>query len=528
MTALPNPRLLSAAFRTRAEAAASRIAPGVDVILVGDNAYRRDNTGTALTTLGSVNWSPLGEITFQHFADNTTPGATAFNEAIGRMLTWLRANQNNDDFTPGPIRRVSGMGEKIALTGPVYTAGLKCVEFVDTDFVAVGGAWPVWGGSTDFFGNRVHAPAMWNLNTGTGMTRPQTVDVSFVSCTFNAAGLAAGFVNANDTRGQCGVLNCHGYRPTDYGVHLQAGQNSDFRIFGNRFRQFEFSDAERLDANNLTATLVDVRSPDAKVNGNTLFYCGLPIYLGAYSDFVGNHVFQGVSGVSNLPADLLPLMVVESPGGLVCDNYMDTGHVIFRVRSDAVATGHQVMFERNRFFLLEGAHSFVAKVITDQVDTTLAGFTFKNNTIRRVVPATLTTEAVLGTEGSGTYVATDRLRHVSKDNHRSDTVRGIWRGLPDREPIPFWAENAATDTVEGLYAIKMQNPAATTVTNATGGVTGQTLSVICINNLTTFAHNTGGAGRFLLQGGVNITPAAGRIVVFVSDGLNWRHLATTA
>lgn len=536
MASLPNPGTIRSSFDSYAEAEAATILAPINRIFVGDLCYARDATGTALTTNGgAVKWSPSGQITFQHFADNATPGNTAFNEPISRMLTWLRANQNNDNLAPGPLRTVSGMGEKIALTGPIYTAGLKHVEFIDTEFVAIGNDWPVWDGTTDFFGNRNHAAGMWNLSNGpTEMSARQTSDVSFRNCVFNANDRAAGFVRANSTRSQCGVIDCQGYRPTDYGVFLVSGQNNDFRISGNRFRQYEYADPERLDANNLTAVLLDLRSPDAKVTGNTIYYCNLPVYIGAYVDFYENHLFQGVDDalgapIANLPADLLPVLVVESPGGLVCDNYLDTGHVIFNVRANAVATGHQVMFERNKFFFIAGAHSFAVKIVTDQADTTLAGFSFKDNTIRRDKAASLVTEAVIAVTGGGSYVAPDLMRHISKDNHRADTFRHIWRGLPDWEPIPFWTTNQASDTVEGLYAIKMLPNVGTTVTNATGGKLGQSLTVVCVNSLTTFAHNAGSiGGRFILSGGTNLTPSAGQVIQFVYDGTNWRQVAISA
>jgi len=67
MTALPNPQVQSSAFRTYTEATNARIAPGVNVIFVGDLAYERDSLGTALTTRGGFKWSPMGQPTLAHW-----------------------------------------------------------------------------------------------------------------------------------------------------------------------------------------------------------------------------------------------------------------------------------------------------------------------------------------------------------------------------------------------------------------------------------------------------------------------------
>lgn len=72
-------------YETRAEAAVANIPAVVKTLRAGALAYRRDAAGTALTTADGQKWSPLKEVTPQHFgavADGATDDTPAFLAAI--------------------------------------------------------------------------------------------------------------------------------------------------------------------------------------------------------------------------------------------------------------------------------------------------------------------------------------------------------------------------------------------------------------------------------------------------------------
>lgn len=78
-------------FANRAAAEAAVIPVSLDRIGVktpaGDTIfYKRDGSGTALTTADGATWSPDGDIYVDHFEENTTPGTTDMLSAIQKAL----------------------------------------------------------------------------------------------------------------------------------------------------------------------------------------------------------------------------------------------------------------------------------------------------------------------------------------------------------------------------------------------------------------------------------------------------------
>lgn len=80
-------------YDDRAAAEAATVPTDVDRICVlGPNdeslGYIRDSSGTALTTQGSVNWSPISPAYPDHFKENTNPGTTDMSSAVQAWLDW--------------------------------------------------------------------------------------------------------------------------------------------------------------------------------------------------------------------------------------------------------------------------------------------------------------------------------------------------------------------------------------------------------------------------------------------------------
>lgn len=60
--------------------------------------FKRDASGTALTTAGGVTWSPLGDVYPDHFAENVTPGTTDMTAAGQAAIDWSAANDADGYF----------------------------------------------------------------------------------------------------------------------------------------------------------------------------------------------------------------------------------------------------------------------------------------------------------------------------------------------------------------------------------------------------------------------------------------------
>ncbi len=83
--------LTATPFASRAIAEAATIpAPAVKISVMAPSGpvldYFRDAAGTALTTADGQNWSPAGDAYPDHWAENTTPGATDMGAAINAMI----------------------------------------------------------------------------------------------------------------------------------------------------------------------------------------------------------------------------------------------------------------------------------------------------------------------------------------------------------------------------------------------------------------------------------------------------------
>ena len=95
MDALQNVALVKALATyapTRAEAILLHV-PAAQVVLFVRNsagllAYKRDAAGTALTTADGQTWSPDGDVTPNHWAENTTPGTTDMTAALTAAMAY--------------------------------------------------------------------------------------------------------------------------------------------------------------------------------------------------------------------------------------------------------------------------------------------------------------------------------------------------------------------------------------------------------------------------------------------------------
>jgi len=113
-------------YADRATAIAATISTGVNQISVvapnGDILkYRRDTTnGTALTTNGgTVDWSPDGIITPDHWGENTTPGTTDMQAAAHSAIDYLEATSG------GVLVLRSGIDYYFGSSVPVAASDIK-------------------------------------------------------------------------------------------------------------------------------------------------------------------------------------------------------------------------------------------------------------------------------------------------------------------------------------------------------------------------------------------------------------------
>lgn len=105
---------------------------------------------------------------------------------------------------------------------------------------------------------------------------------------------------------------------------------------------------------------------------------------------------------------------------------------------------------------------------------------------------------------------------------KSDFIQGF-RSPP--AAIATITANASTYAiVVNTNYLKTANTVATNLDNITGGVTGQYLFLYIGDANTTIRHGIGAAGRFLLPGGANLTPAADAVYQFVYNNTAWRYI----
>ena len=76
-------------YESRADFEAATIPSHLNYFSIGGLAFERDATGTAVTSANSVNASPLGAPTPNHWGENTTPGTTDMTAALKAMATYL-------------------------------------------------------------------------------------------------------------------------------------------------------------------------------------------------------------------------------------------------------------------------------------------------------------------------------------------------------------------------------------------------------------------------------------------------------
>ena len=88
--------------------------------------YRRDATGTALTTDGgTVNWSPAGAVYPDHWGENTTPGTTDMTVITQSAIDWLGAGETLN-FFEGVTFRYDGT---VVITHDDFTLNDKGAKF---------------------------------------------------------------------------------------------------------------------------------------------------------------------------------------------------------------------------------------------------------------------------------------------------------------------------------------------------------------------------------------------------------------
>ena len=119
-------------YPSRERAVAATIPASVNDIEVktptGDTlAYKYDATGTALTTAGGRTWSPDGETTVDHFAENTVPGTTDMASAFVAAFAYDDVVVGKGIYNIGSA--VDGTGNTLLLEGSLSGTAITGDDF---------------------------------------------------------------------------------------------------------------------------------------------------------------------------------------------------------------------------------------------------------------------------------------------------------------------------------------------------------------------------------------------------------------
>ena len=95
------------------------------------------------------------------------------------------------------------------------------------------------------------------------------------------------------------------------------------------------------------------------------------------------------------------------------------------------------------------------------------------------------------------------------------------------KPASTWTADLATFSVAGIDKVLTANTGATTLTNATGGLGSQELTILVKDANTTIGHAKTGTGQFLLIKGSDYTASSGDAIKFIYDSGNWREYQQT-
>lgn len=146
-------------FASRDEAVAARIPGSITSIEVATPSgwvlsFKRDESGTALTTADGGNWSPAGDVFPDHWAENSVPGTTNMRDAIEaaadftKYLTFLPdAYLSSGAAIVVPTGSVwSSVGYTTGYGGSMVTSGCRIIE----DRTASGNVFEITGASSSF------------------------------------------------------------------------------------------------------------------------------------------------------------------------------------------------------------------------------------------------------------------------------------------------------------------------------------------------------------------------------------------
>lgn len=425
-------------FDSRAEAtnASTGDTQNSAFIFVGQLPYKYDANGTALTTGDSRKWSPAGNIYFQHFAENTTPGTTDMTAAVEAAILYASelvadpdeslVNSGNDmslnDHALPQQVVVSGLSELIAISDQTIFAGVDGVRVENANFNAITPA--NW--SAGMFMFRFEEAA-----AGGGFQADKSSGVTFWHCSFEGNHFCPGFVLFDDVKNRCGVNYCRGHGMTEVGIRSTT-KNGDFSLVGNRFCQFtwdEINDDTTFTllpdsgATERTAVLFDIQTTDYRVIDNTAFYAkrGFSIGYDLVSDTKENGAWVAGQFMGNHPygcTEYLAYFNVSTAN--ITGNYLDNGKVRLPAHKNGVITF------ANNFFLRSAADLASTAYVALELEAVVANATGENliivNNGFRYIDGTYdnTSNEVAFTEAAGkTWAVWDSRRYTSFGNKAS-------------------------------------------------------------------------------------------------------------
>ena len=211
------------------------------------------------------------------------------------------------------------------------------------------------------------------------------------------------------------MTNVHGKHMRTLGVHGLG----KVLIRDCRFVEWEWTDPERQDWANYSATGILIEKGDSEVDLTTVSHCGLPLHIKASTTKVlGGHYYN--SGMENQPAVQVNILLDDVVNTHLVGVYIDNATLHIRKRFANVVSGC--------FFQKMGTAPTRTAIFceTDAVDETVAGLT-----VTGCIFQTGFADGVISFGGTGTYVPDDDKDIQWVGNTRTDGSLA-WRELKAR------------------------------------------------------------------------------------------------
>lgn len=402
---LPTLSNIKLSFTSRSEAQAAYLPVGVEYILVNGLMYKKDSSGTALTTADGDKWSPHGFITIQHWAENTTPGTTDMSSAVQAAIEYASSKAGAITTGSGWSVKVSGMGETLALGSTVDFDGLTGVEVYDAKFIslaAIGTANPAF-----------------SITAASG-TRPRFIRFSNVFMECNR--LSSGFLF--DNADKCHMTDVFIHGQTGYGIRSTT-KNGEFVCTRVSIKEWDWGETGFDDRTNRVAKGFDMNTADFILESCVANYCDIPFYKGVgYNWQVNNCHFYNSFLTGTFDPDTVYNMYIDGPeGGVITNLYNDNGVIFINADGMGSTNAYPLTLQLsgvNHVISADGDNTANIIFTTSEADNDLVGLTMVNHTF-----PVIGSNIKFQTTGSGSYTTDLRWVFVGLNQLDGTPVSGV-------------------------------------------------------------------------------------------------------